>query len=448
MNKVKNYSIAIFHTLGLNKEILWNTYNQAWTALKGPISIFFILKYLLPEEQGLWYTFLSLGALKIFAELGFTMIVTQFVSHEFALLPKFDENKLDRSNEADRFVSLIKYSISFYFKVIPIAILIMVIVGYFYFSSNSLAVFIAWSAYSFLGGLTLFLSIFQAIYKGINKVKEVQKNLFIGSILMGFGNWLFLYLDFDIWALIIGNFIGVLCMIANLYYIAPRFWMEVKNYKVKNAYSWFNNIMKLQWRYAISWASGYFIFNLIVPVLFKFEGADVAGKYGITFRVIIALIGISQAWVFTKIPSFNILVAQKRRKELNQFFKKSFVQSILIQIFFSIFLLFTFYILFDQGFYEDRFLSIKDIIILLLIQLPIQIVNYLAIYLRSHKEEPYVLYSVFCALMMTIALFLVLPKYGFNYMLYFMLVSYYLILLPYALFVFYQKKKIFFKKYY
>lgn len=439
--------VALF--IGIDKEIIWNIYNRIWTGIKGPISVFFILKFLMPEQQGLWYTFINLAALKMFAELGFTNIITQFVSHEYVHIKIGGGKKVEGTTQSvNRFFSLIKYSIKFYLWIVPIAIVIMMIVGYFYFKTNGSTTIVAWSIFSFIGGASLLLSLFQAIYKGIDKVKIIQKNLLIGSVSMGFGNWIFLTFKFGIWALILGNIFGLIIMLFHLYKIDPFFWNQIFKYKVKDKIPWLNEILRLQWRYAISWASGYFIFNLIVPVLYKYEDPTFAGKYGITYAIIVAVVGISQAWILTKVPKFNMLVALKKRRELNLYFKKSFIKSILIQISLSILLIIAFIIVFNLNIYSERFLNLKYIALLLIIQIPIQTVNFLAVYLRAHKEEPYVIYSILNALAISVGLFIVLPQFGFKWLMFFIALSYWLVLLPYAFIVFLKKRKQYIIKYY
>ena len=82
--------------LGVDKAIFYTVLGVGWSSIAGVIGIFFIINYLTIVEQGYWYTFLSLGALTVFAELGFTTIITQFISHEYAKfladLPELCEN--------------------------------------------------------------------------------------------------------------------------------------------------------------------------------------------------------------------------------------------------------------------------------------------------------------------------------------------------------------------
>tara|TARA_B110000259_G_scaffold131916_1_gene148818 strand:+ start:5459 stop:6790 length:1332 start_codon:yes stop_codon:yes gene_type:complete len=437
----------IVKLIGLDQDIIWTIYNKLWSGIKGSLIVVFVIKFLLPNEQGLWYTFISLGALKIFAELGFTSVITQFVSHEFANISKENITVDSKERAKSRFFSLIKYSIRLYSYVVPIAIIIMIIIGGVYFRSNESRVFYAWIFFSIAGGCSLLLSLFQAIYKGLDKVKAIEKNLLLGSLLMGLGNCLFLFLDFKIWSLVISNILGLFIMAFSLFKLDSEFWFEVINYKEKNKIYWGKEILNLQFRYAISWISGYFIFSLIVPFLYKYEDPIIAGQYGITFVVISSVVGLAQAWIITKIPKFGILVANKEKVRLNHLFKKSFVQGISIQICFSILLMLGFVVLEYLNIFEERFLSLKLISLLLLIQIPVQIINMLAIYLRAHKEEPYVILSLISALVIVLGLFLVLKNYNLYFFLVYTAAAYYFFLLSYALIVFYKKKKLYKIKY-
>ena len=49
-------------------------------------------------------------------------------------------------------------------------------------------------------------------------------------------------------------------------------------------------IFPFQWKIALSWISGYLIFQLFNPVLFATEGSKIAGQMGMTM---VAISGIS-----------------------------------------------------------------------------------------------------------------------------------------------------------
>ena len=67
---------------------------KVWGLFAGPVTLFLISIYLSPEMQGFYYTFLSLIALQSFVELGFSIVITQFASHEWANLEMDRERRI------------------------------------------------------------------------------------------------------------------------------------------------------------------------------------------------------------------------------------------------------------------------------------------------------------------------------------------------------------------
>jgi len=310
-----NFNIykRLFIFLGIDSSIGWSIINAVWGLFKGFISLYFLLRYLTIEQQGIWYTFINLGFLTSFADLGFTIIITQFVSHEYSKLTFNQGLVLGNIYNLDKFFSLVRFSLKIYFFITPIAVVILAVAGFWFFSTQSLLILIAWFVFSIVGGFSLIGSLLQSIYQGLDKVKEIQQNIFIGSFFTTIFNWALLFFKFNIWALVGGNVFGLLVMLFILYRKAPLFWKQIYHYKNLVKYNWFNEIISLQWKYAISWASGYFIFNLFVPAAYKIQGANIAGQIGITIGLIGVVSGISDSWLRTKVPKFNILVAIARR---------------------------------------------------------------------------------------------------------------------------------------
>ena len=68
--------------LGVDKAIFYTLVGRSLGIPVSVLTIFFIARYLSPEEQGYYYTFGSIVALQVFFELGLTGIITQFVAHE------------------------------------------------------------------------------------------------------------------------------------------------------------------------------------------------------------------------------------------------------------------------------------------------------------------------------------------------------------------------------
>ena len=79
INKLLNY-------LGIDGAIFYTSLGRILQGLGGIITLILISKSMSKEEQGFYYTFMSVLALQMFFELGLNGILSQFVAHEMAFL--------------------------------------------------------------------------------------------------------------------------------------------------------------------------------------------------------------------------------------------------------------------------------------------------------------------------------------------------------------------------
>ena len=60
--------------------------NQGWRIISGPFVLLCIPYFLSAMEQGYWYTFISVAALSVLADLGFSNIILQFCSNKYFIV--------------------------------------------------------------------------------------------------------------------------------------------------------------------------------------------------------------------------------------------------------------------------------------------------------------------------------------------------------------------------
>lgn len=427
----------LLNKLEIDDALLWVLVNKFWSVAKGPISVFFIITYLTPEEQGLWYSFLSLGALAVFAELGFTAIITQFVSHEYAHLKEQDGLLKGDSASIDRIVSLIRYSLKFYLIIIPLAIATLLFVGNFFLGDINSTVFFLWMIFSVTGGIKLLVSLLQSIIQGFDKVALVQKNVFIGNLILPILNWTLLFLGFGLSTLVISN-IGSVVLMFSLFYIRTRkLFFQIFKHKVQTKYRWFNEIIGLQWKYAVSWMAGYFVFQYMTPMLYKHEGAVLAGQFGLTIGLIKSISAISSSWIDTKIPKMNMLVAHHDKKTLDSMFRKNALIGIILFFTISLLLLVTIRFINIYNFHADSFLPLSLTFFVIMLEIPNVVTGVLAKYLRAHKAEPYYGMSVLMGVLFFIVITLLSHKeYNITVIVILLNAVSWFIILPIAIYIF------------
>ena len=87
-----------------------------------------------------------------------------------------------------------------------------------------------------------------------------------------------------------------------------------------NRIHWLKEVWAFQWRIAVSWLCGYFIFQLYNPVLFAYRGAVAAGQMGMSLSLANALISVTISWVNTKAAPFGAMIARKEYVQLDRVF--------------------------------------------------------------------------------------------------------------------------------
>lgn len=372
---------------------------RSWSIIAGGLLLLLIPIYLSSEEQGYYFTFSSIIAAQVFFELGLNYVIVQMIGHEMAGLnfsKKYglsgEENNLVR---VFHLISLLKK----WYLYISIAFFIIIFsVGYIFFITQgtlpSQKWFSAWLLLSFSSALNLFISPFLSVLEGFGLVGKVAMIRLIQSI-VGY-TLLFLSIMFGFGL----NAIPALSLSTAVISIS---WMLIKYRNIffhrknnSNSFiSWRKDIFPFQWRIAVSWLSGYFIFQLFNPVIFSSQGAIEAGKIGLTLTIFTTMLSLSMSWVSAKTPIMARYVALNDRKELNVVFKdviyKSGAANLIIMLtFFSAIKCME--ILNIP--LVTRLADLNIIVMLIFVAIANHIIFCAAAYMRAHKEEPMMLNSL------------------------------------------------------
>jgi O-antigen/teichoic acid export membrane protein len=193
-----------------------------------------------------------------------------------------------------------------------------------------------------------------------------------------------------------GAFISVIIIAGKYSKILSNIWNTVIVEKVHYR----KEILPYQWKIALSWISGYFIFQLFNPVLFATEGALVAGQMGMTLAALNGILSLSFSWMSTKVPLYSRLIAQKEYRELDNIFNKTLKQSALINFSSLTFLAIVIYLVrffnIEVGgkLLGNRFLNYVPMFFMMIPVLLNHFVGSWATYLRCHKKEPFLINSV------------------------------------------------------
>lgn len=392
--------------LGVDRAIFFTLVGKMLQISTAVFSVIFIANFLTPSQQGFYYTFGSIVAIQVFFELGLTGIITQFVAHEASHL-KFEKNSIDGDKlYKSRLASLIRICAKWYSIIAVGLFAVLLTVGFVFFnyfneSSESVHWDGPWALLALGTVLNFLVTPIVAIIEGLGRVKEIAKFRMVQQISQPIALWGGLWVGLDLYVagldVVIRTLIMALLIIKSpVFPILRNIWKE----KIVEKVSYRKEIFPYQWRIAVSWISGYFIFQLFNPVLFATEGPKVAGQMGMTMQALNALQALTLAWINTKVPRISGHIALKQYTELDSMFSKTFKQ--VVAIGFGVVAIFVSTVIVIQDFeltffgldIGSRFLPKIPLLLMAWSVFTMFPINCWAVYLRSHKKEPLMVNSV------------------------------------------------------
>lgn len=388
------------HRLGVDKAIGFTILARGWSSFAGLVTVALIARFLSPAQQGYYYTFGSLIALQIVFELGFSFVILQMASHERAHLTFSEKEEITGDPTAhDRLASVLQKTVRWYSAAALFLAIFLILAGEHFFSSHQQSHNVAWRwpwycaaiAATFTFQIDPVLSFLEGCGY-VSRVARLRLGQAAAASLLG---WSCLAVHHGLFApamVMVGN-----ATLASIWLFRRRsllfsLWRrDPGNHKIH----WFQEVWPFQWRIAISWLCGYFIFQLYNPVLFAFHGPVVAGRMGMSLSLTNALATVAIAWINTKAAPFGALIARKRYSELDHLFFKAVWQSVTVCLTGAALLWSGVQVL--RHFHSPLAERVLDPLSLafLLSTAPINVITFAqATYLRAHKQEKFLLNSI------------------------------------------------------
>lgn len=406
--------------IGIDKSIAYSSGSRIIAAISGVLTIVFIASYLTKEQQGFYYTFGSIVALQVFFELGLTNILTQFVAQENAgIVWKSDLIINKHSKHHSRIAHLIRFVTKWYFIISIIFLISLLSGGIWFFNTYSPEVDSTtwigpWFLISIATTLNLLLSPYISILSGLDYIKETSRISFFVSIFNPIAIWISFFLQMGLYSLGIGYLVSFITSLTIIIFSKLfRILKEAYRSVITNKINYKKEIFPYQWKIALSWASGYFVFQLFNPVLFATSGPIIAGQMGMTLSAVNGVASLSSSWISTKIPLFSKLIALKEYSHLDNLFSKTFKElGIICGVLLFLFFLLILSLRVANISFANRFLPIIPLTLLEIAILANQFGNCWAVYLRCHLKEPLLVNAIVGAISCALSTFLLGKYFG------------------------------------
>lgn len=389
---------------------------RGWQLGAGALSLVLIGWFFSPELRGYFFTFSSLIGWQAIFELGFGIATTNVCSHEWSKLKLDEAGRITGDADAlSRLVSLGRFIVGWNALASVGFIAIVGTVGalVLHDGDSQIAWRMPWITVMLLAGLLFWMSPLNALLEGCNQVAEVHHFRFLQAAAATVALWTAISLGWGLWAAVASVGTRVVTNLAFLLIRYRRFFEPFTRPAQAARISFRSEVWPLQWRLAASGLTGFVTFALIVPVIKAYQGAELAGRMGMTWTMITAVQAASLAWVQTRVPLFGMLIAREDIRELDRVYRR------LTAISFSV--LAGAAVVITGGVYAfqrwvpewgDKFLTLPPTLALLAGVLCFHLPQCQAMYLRAHKVDPLLLISTISNVAIGLAIWLGGAAYG------------------------------------
>src|SRR6266404_6212738 len=409
------------HLLGLDRAIAFTVLARVTQILGSTGTVLLILRFLTPVEQGYYYTLLSLVSLQVIFELGFSFVILQMAAHECAHLTLHRDGRVEGDPVAHaRLASVLQKTLRWYLVAAVILCVSLLPVGAYFFSRHaSAAAPVAWhgpwTLAVFATAFLFLLNPFFSFLEGCGQVWQVGRMRFAQAILGVAMSWGAFLAHHGLYSPGMVN-LGLAAAALPFLYSRRHLCLGLLRYPAgERAVSWRSEVWPFQWKIAVSWLSVYLSTSVFTPVLFAYRGPADAGRLGMSLGIATYLWTLVLAWMSTKATPFGQMIARGEFDRLDRLFFRTLWQSLAVLTVAAgacevgLIGLGRF---FPQ--FAARIVSPGIFALILVTTLAVYVVQSLAVYLRAHKNEPFLWQSVGVACLTCGALFLLVPRWGIS----------------------------------
>jgi hypothetical protein len=400
---------STLHRLGIDRAIGYVLLGSSWTLLVRPVNTYFTLTYLSEVELGFFYTIGSVLGLQVFFELGLGVVTQQFASHEAGYLKWGIDGTLEGDPQAkSRLASLLRKVVGWYTVIAVLVAVVILPAGWYYFTTAPEADGVrwqlpwVWTVLATAGGLLITPLV--TLLNGCGQIAWTARVNAIQGFVLTPTTWIVLVCG---GGLLAAPFMMTLTLLLQAVWLAVGWrgaFLDLWRLPADGPQiDWWREVWPFQWRIAVSWLSGYFIFQLFNVVVLRYHGPRAAGRLGASLSIFTQIQGIALTWVNTKLPRFGALIAQRKFADLDALFWRALIQSTAVVVAGVVALISAVTALDMIGHpLGQKFLALLPLSLLAANAVMQHVTGAQALYLRAHRKEPYLVLSVVAAVLCTL----------------------------------------------
>jgi len=410
---------AFSERLGITRALVYSVLGRVWSVMAGPASLVLIGRFLSPEEQGFYYTFWSVLGLWVFFDLGLGVVIVQFASHERAALRLEDGKMAGDPRAKERLASLFHLALRWYGFAGLLMLAFILPAGMLFFTryrhgAGDVEWFWPWILVAITATINLLVGPLTSILEGSGLLRDVALMRLMQAMTANVCLWIALLLGADLYSAVVLNGVMALFAVTWLFARHRAFFLDLWSVRpLQHRIRWREEIWPFQWRFAVSWMTGYFMFQIFNPIVFATSGPRAAGQMGMSLMITTAIGLFAQAWITTRAVDYGALVAAREYAVLDRTFRATLVQSIVVILGLAgVFLVAIEWLRRIGHPLAGRVLPPLPLLLLIAATLLNHIVLTEASYLRAWKREPFlIIYAPMCLITVAGSL-LVAKRFG------------------------------------
>jgi len=412
--------MRIRRALGLDGTVAFTSLARVVSIAGSTVTVLLIVRFLSPVEQGYYYSLLSLVALQMIFELGFSFVIQQIAAHECIHVVLHEDGIVSGDPAAHaRLASALQLSVRWYSVAAAVMGMILAPIGALFFSRHAgpAAVQVAWQGPWLLAVTAsmagLWCQPFYSFLDGCGQVRAVAalrlRQAITGMVLA----WIAMLLHHGLYSpalVIVGQVVtGIFFLAARRRLLTGLFGYQTRGATIR----WSREVWPFQWRIAVSWTCSYFAIQVFIPILFTLRGPVEAGQMGMSLSIAGYLASLVLPWITTKATPFGRLIAQRQFQGLDRLFLRTLGQALTVFVLIALpadVMVALLTVVAPR--LATRMVSPQLFTVLVLAVGANFVVQSLATLLRSFKREPFLWQSLAVASLTLLLAVFVAPRWG------------------------------------
>lgn len=368
--------------------------NRAWVAGSGLITAALITTQFSADVQGFAYTCLGLIAFQTIFELGFSQVITQFISHEATLAVDPNRSPQFINQARSRLRGLFNLCVRWNVSVGICFFLVLGVSGQWLLNKHTAPepILIAWWIMTGATSIGFLNQSWRSLLDGCDRIATTQAISLRSSFFATLLGWIIILNGGEMYGLVAMS-LGNVCLQGVQLWRTSSLVHQSWDQANPIACPMHREIWSQQWRFALSWIGGVLGQSTFVPLTFYYLGPSTAGQAGLSMQLFAAMGLVSTVWLYPQSPRFGQLAAQGDEKQFRQLVRRGLWVSATLALICGVGMLFFLYILMQARDF-NRTLPLTETSWLLAAAFVNQVTTPLIVATRFLKEEPFVIASL------------------------------------------------------